>query len=467
MRIAGSMKAVRPPTGAVGWLRRMCAMCCSVQIKEVDRDPNSIQSQGTALLPVRLLDEPSQSRVLKIRGDFPILSRRINDRSVVYFDNACMSLRPKAVVEAINGYYLEYSGCAGREAHHFGATTTRAYASAREAVQQYIGARRSSEILFVRNTTEGINIVANILPFKPGDAVLCSDIEHNSNLLPWQILRQRKGVDHRIFHTAPDTTFDWDSFRRKLDGSVKLVAIPHTSNLSGVTFPVKDIIREAHRVGALVLIDAAQGMLYRDIDVQELDADFLAFSGHKMLGPTGSGVLYAKEALLKTLPCFLVGGETVLDTTYTDFTLGDAPDRFEAGLQDYAGAIGLAAAISYLDSIGGKAIKKQVHELNSLATEELSKTKGIKLIGPRDPGQRTGILNFCVEGMAPSDVSYLLNQGANIMTRSGRHCVHSWYNARGLSGSIRASFSFYNTPEEVEFFVWTLRDIIRLYAKAG
>ena len=442
-------------------------MCCSVEIKTVDRNPNCIRSQGEPLLPVRLLNDPSQSEVRKIRGDFPILSRRINGKRVVYFDNACMSLRPTAVVEALNAYYLEYSGCHGRGDHHFGAATTRAYAAARESVRQYIGARRSSEILFVRNTTEGINIVANVLPFKPGDAVLCSDIEHNSNLLPWQVLRQKKGVEHRIFPTAPDTTFDWDSFRRKLDGRVKLVAIPHTSNLSGVTFPVKDIVQEAHRAGALVLVDAAQGMLYRDIDVQELDADFLAFSGHKMLGPTGSGVLYVRESLLKTLPCFLVGGETVVDTTYTDFTLGDPPDRFEAGLQDYAGAIGLAAAIGYLDSVGGPAIRKQVHELNSLATEELSKTKGITLIGPRDSGRRTGILNFCVEGMDPADVAYLFNQGANIMTRSGKHCVHSWYNARGLSGSVRASFSFYNTPEEVEFFVWTLRDIIRLYAKAG
>lgn len=440
-------------------------MCCSVDIKREDRTLSAIRSQQAIRLPLRILGQPSQSDIAATRRDFPILARQINGHPVVYLDNACMSLRPKAVIDAITGYYTVYSGCHGRGEHHFGTETTNAYNAARRGIQEFIGARRPAEVLFVRNATEGINAVAGMLPFKSGDVVLCSDIEHNSNLLPWLRLNQTRGVEHRVFHTNPDTTFNMSSFLSRLDSSVKLVSIPHTSNLTGVTFPVGDIVREAHRVGAKVLVDAAQGMVDGEIDVRDLDVDFLVFSGHKMLGPTGIGVLYGREELLKDLPCFLMGGETVTDTTYEGYTLGEAPDRYEAGLQNYAGAIGLGAAAAYLKDQGAKRIRKQIRHLNTLVTEELAKTKGITLIGPPDPALRSGILTFQVEGLDAADVSYLLNEGANIMTRAGKHCVHSWYNAHGQPNSVRASFSFYNTPEEVEFFVWTLRDIMRFYIR--
>ena len=398
----------------------------------------------------------------RYRGDFPVLERRIGGRPVVYLDNACVSLRPTVVVDAISRYYLEHPGCHGRTDHHFGRETTRAIDQARRRVQRYIGAGHPEEIVFLRNTTEGINLIANTFAWRSGDAVLCSDVEHNSNLLPWQGLRHR-GVEHRIFPTRPDTSFDMDAFREHLDGTVKLVSVLHSSNLSGVTFPIGDIIREAHRVGARVLVDAAQSMLHQDIDVVALDADFLVFSGHKVLGPSGTGVLYGKQDLLRSLPPFLRGGETVTDTTYHAATLADIPDRFEAGLQDDAGAIGLGAAVQYLMGVGKKAIRAETTALNEAATAGLSGLDGALVIGPPEATARGGILNFTLAGMNDGDLSRLLNENANIMVRQGKHCVHSWYNARSLPGSVRASFSFYNSQDEVDLLVRTLRDLVRFF----
>jgi cysteine desulfurase/selenocysteine lyase len=440
------------------------AMCCSVEFEEEARDLSAIRARGEVLMPLRLLEAPSQPELVRLRADFPALAQRIHDKPVVYLDNACMSLRPQVVLDAMTAYYTQFPGCHGRVDHYFGTATTKAYRGARESVQGFLGARQPSEIRFTRNTTESINIIANVIGLQPGDAVVSSDLEHNSNLLPWLALRQRAGVEHRIVPTAPDTTFDLDAFRARLDGRVKLVSVLHSSNLSGVTFPIADIVAEAHRVGALVLVDAAQGMLHGDLDVRALDVDFLAFSGHKVLGPTGTGVLYVKEELLKDLPCFLFGGETVQDSTYEGFTLGLPPDRYEAGLQDYAGAIGLGAALDYVREVGTRSIARQIARLNARATDALAKTRGVTILGPADAARRGGVLNLLVEGVDAGDVAYLLNKHANIMTRSGKHCVHSWYNARKVPNSLRASFSFYNTPEEVDFFVWTLRDIMRFFA---
>ena len=438
-------------------------MCCSVEWTEETRDLSAIRARGEVLLPSRLVAPPSQPDVARWRADFPALAQRIHGKPVVYLDNACMSLRPQVVLDAMATYYGQMSGCHGRVDHYFGTATTRAFRNAREVVQAFVGAAKPSEILFTRNTTESLNVVANVLGLKAGDAVVTSDLEHNSNLLPWLALRDRVGIEHRVVPTRADTTFDLTALRERLDRRVKLVSVLHTSNLTGVSFPVADIVAEAHRVGALVLLDAAQGALHGDLDVRALGVDFLAFSGHKVLGPTGTGVLYAREDLLERLPCFLYGGETVQDSTYEGYTLGPAPDRFEAGLQDYAGAIGLAQALTYLNDVGARTIARQIARLNRQASDELAKTKGVHVLGPADPAQRGGVLNVHVDGIDAGDVAYLLNKHANIMTRSGKHCVHAWYNARKLPGSLRASFSFYNTPEEVEAFVWTLRDVLRFF----
>ena len=438
-------------------------MCCSVEIPEEEGDIGTLRAKGEVHLPVRILAPAKKRDLRKLRGDFPILERTVGGKPAVYLDNACMALRPAAVIDAINGYYREYSGCHGRAQHAFGAATTAAFDDARRTVRDFIGASDASEILFTRNTTEAINMVASGLAWKPGDVVISSDLEHNSNLLPWQGLATNHGVEHRIVPTRPDTRFDMAAFRQRLDSRVKLVSVLHTSNLTGVSFPIADIVREAHRVGALVLVDAAQGVVGHDIDVRGLGVDLLAFSGHKALGPTGTGVLYARKDVQERLSSRLLGGETVTDATYTGHTLGPAPYRYEAGLQNYAGIIGLGAACSYIDSVGQARIAKRVRELNTMATEQLAKLGRVEILGPADPALRSGLFTFRLQGIASSDVAWLLSTGANIMTRAGKHCVHAWYNARNEAPAVRASFAFYNSPEEVEFFCWTVKDILRSY----
>jgi cysteine desulfurase/selenocysteine lyase len=438
-------------------------VCCSVEIPTEDGAIGALRARGEVHLPVRILAPPKQRAMRKLREDFPILQRQVNGRPAVYLDNACMALRPEPVIRAIEGYYREYSGCHGRAQHAFGTATTAAFDDARRTVRDFLGAADAAEILFTRNTTEAINLVARGLDWQPGDAVLSSDLEHNSNLLPWQDLANRAGVEHRIVPTRPDTRFDMAAFRRRLDRKVKLVSVLHSSNLTGVCFPLAEIVREAHAAGALVLVDAAQGSLGHNIDVRKLGVDLLAFSGHKALGPTGTGVLYARRDVQDRLSSMLLGGETVTDTTYTDRTLGPAPYRYEAGLQNYAGIIGLGAALSYIQGVGQARIAKRVRELNTIATEQLGKLERVEILGPADPALRGGLFTFRLRGIAASDVAWLLSTGANIMTRAGKHCVHAWYNGRGEEPAVRASFAFYNSPEEVDFFCWTVKDILRSY----
>lgn len=438
-------------------------MCCSVEIPEEEGDIGTLRARGEVHLPVRILAPPKQRSMRTLRGDFPILQQTVGGKPAVYLDNACMALRPAAVIEAITGYYREYSGCHGRAQHAFGSATTAAFDDARRTVRDFLGAADASEILFTRNTTEAINMVAHGLDWKAGDAVISSDLEHNSNLLPWQSLASRAGVEHCIVPTLPDTRFDMAAFRARLDGKVKLVSVLASSNLTGVSFPLAEIVREAHSVGALVLVDAAQGVVGHDLNVGKLGVDLLAFSGHKALGPTGTGVLYARKDVQDRLNSMLTGGETVTDTTYTGHTLGPAPFRYEAGLQNYAGIIGLGAALSYVQSVGQRRIAKQVLELNTMATQQLGRLDRIEILGPADPALRSGLFTFRVRGIAASDVAWLLSTGANVMTRAGKHCVHAWYNARGQDPAVRASFAFYNSPEEVDFFCWTVKDILRSY----
>jgi cysteine desulfurase/selenocysteine lyase len=286
--------------------------------------------------------------VNRIRQDFPILQKP----GMVYFDNACMSLKPSQVIEAMLAYYQEYTACAGRSNHSLSRACEENYQEARKSIQKFIGAKKREEIIFTRNTTEGINLVANSLGLKSGDAVVTSDREHNSNLIPWQMLRERKGVEHRIARSREDYTFDMEGFKSLMGKSVKLVSVIWTSNIDGYTLPVREIIKTAHDSGALVLLDGAQFVPNSKTDVRKLDADFLAFSGHKMLGPTGTGVLYGKHGLLERMEPFMAGGETVEFTTYETHKFLKPPEKFEAGLQDYAGMIGMGEAARYLERIG-------------------------------------------------------------------------------------------------------------------
>jgi cysteine desulfurase/selenocysteine lyase len=399
--------------------------------------------------------------VEKLRKDFPVLEKRINGKPIIYFDNACMSLRPKQVIDASNEYYFEYPGCAGRSAHEFGTKVTEKYDEARKEISKFIGARKKEEVVFTRNTTEGLNLVFNSLDLKKDDIIITADKEHNSVLVPIQVLKERKGVKHQIIFSKNDQ-FDLQKFQDSMNKQVKLVAMAHSTNLDGTTIPDKEIIKIVHDFGALVMFDAAQSVPHKEINVKNMDVDFLAFSGHKMLGPSGTGVLYGKYELLEQLNTFMVGGDTVLFTTYDSHAFLKPPEKFEAGLQNYAGAIGLAEAARYLDKVGRKNIEKHEEELNSIITDELSGIKELYLIGPKDPKLRGGIFSFFIEGMNVHEVALMLNNMNNVMIRSGQHCVHSWFRAHQLEGSDRVSLYLYNTKEELEIFVKTLREIMKL-----
>ena len=395
----------------------------------------------------------------KIRQDFPILQENLGNKPIVYLDNACQSLRPRPVIEAINQYYLKTSACSGRSMHKLAAEVTHEVDLARSAIAKYINAPKKDEIVFTKNTTEGINLVANSIALTQGDVVLISDKEHNSNLIPWQTLVKKKGITLKIVPSKEDNTFDLQAYDGLLEKKVKLVSFGQTSNLDGVSVPADEIIKRAHLNDSLVLLDAAQSAPHQKINVKALDVDFVAFSGHKMLGPSGMGVLYGKYSLLEQMEPFLVGGDTVLSSTYDTCQFLPPPEKFEAGLQDYAGIIGMGAAIKYLEGIGFEAIQSQERLLNEIITAEIKDMPKLRILGPQDSKQRGGIISFYIEGIDSHRIALMLDQMANIMVRSGQHCVHSWFNAHQIKGSVRVSLYFYNTQEEALLFINNLKKI--------
>ncbi|MEK6942625.1 MAG: cysteine desulfurase [Nanoarchaeota archaeon] len=392
----------------------------------------------------------------KARKDFPMLSKPI-----IYFDNACMSLKPKQVIDKMNEYYNDYTACAGRSSHSFAKKVEDEIAKSREAVRSHINAKSDSEIVFTRNTTEGINIVANGLEFKNGDEIIITDKEHNSNLIPWLRLR-KKGVKVIVAHTNDDGTFNIENFKRAITKKTRLVSVVYTSNVDGITNPIKDIVKIAHENKSLTLVDAAQAAPGKRIDVKDLDVDFLAFSGHKMLGPTGTGVLYGKKSLLEQLDQFIVGGETVKDSTYEGYIEEDVPMKFEAGLQDYAGIIGLGEACRYLKNTGIGKIEAHEIKLNKIITDILIANEKISILGPKNPEKRSGIFSFNIKGINPHEAAKMLESSKKIMVRSGFHCAHSWFNKRKIEGSIRASVYFYNTEKEAEIFAEEVKKITKI-----
>lgn len=391
-----------------------------------------------------------------VRPDFPALSG-----GRIYLDNACMTLKPRQVLEKMRQYYEEYPACAGRSHHTWAQRVEDEVAGARAQVRKFVGARHDAEIVFTRNTTEGINLVAGGLDWRAGDEVVVSDKEHNSNWLPWLRLR-RRGVAVKVVPTAADGTLRAEDVEARLTERTRLVALGHTSNLDGATVPLKDITKAAHRAGARVLADAAQSLPGGPLDVRDLGVDFLAASGHKMLGPTGTGVLYGHTDALEALEPLLLGGGTVTDATLEGFELDSVPARFEAGLQDYAGLIGLGEACRYLDRIGMAQVARHKARLNRLMTELLASQRRLRLLGPLEPARRGGIFSFSVDGMDPHRVAGMLDASRKIAVRAGAHCVHAWFNARKLPGSVRASVQLYNTEEEVGIFAEEVQRILAL-----
>ena len=397
--------------------------------------------------------------VEKIRQDFPVLQKRVNNKPIIYMDNACMTLRPIQVIDKIREYYLEYPACGERSLHKLGRRVDEEVAKARETLKKFINAKSAKELIFTKNTTEGINLVANAFPLKAGDIVLGTDKEHNSNLLPWQKLAP-KGVVYDYVEADEDGSFSMENFRCKLNKKVRLVAMVMMSNMDGSSIPAKEVVKMAHDNGSLVLLDGAQAVPHHEIDVRKLDADFLAFSGHKMLGPTGTGILYGKEKALEMLSPFMVGGGTVIDSTHATAKFEELPHKFEAGLQHYAGMIGLGEAANYIMRIGRDSIEKHETALNKIVTEGLAGL--VDIIGPKDAEKRGGIFSFNAGSIDPHEIAMMLDQMENICVRSGAHCVHSWFNAHNMKGSVRASFYLYNTPEECRKFVETLKMALKI-----
>lgn len=399
--------------------------------------------------------------ISNLRADFPLLRQ---DNPVAYFDNACMTLKPDVVLAAMAEYNEQYPACGGRSHHRLGTWVTKQVEQARQAVATFINAKHADEIVFVRNTTEGINLLATSLFIQSGDVIVTSDKEHNSNLVPWQRRARQSGARHVVVPTNADGIFDTQALQTILEaGGVRVVALSWVSNLDGTVLPMAEIVALAHAYSAEVVVDAAQAAPHMAIDVYALQADYVVFSGHKLCGPSGTGVLYAPQAKLARLEPFLVGGNTVATTTYTDYELLPAPQKFEAGLQDYAGIIGLGAAVRYVGSIGMERIATKESALNSYATQALTELGVCTILGPQAASARSGILSFTMKDVDVHQIAIMLDQSDTVAVRSGQHCVHSWFHARNILGSVRASFYFYNTEAEIDRFIAGLKKVIAVH----
>ena len=395
----------------------------------------------------------------KIRSDFPILHKKINGKNIIYFDNACQTLRPIQVINKMNEYYNDYPACVGRSNHKFGEKATYEFNEARKKIAKFFNAKEN-EIIFTKNTTEGINLISHSFNLKEGDTVLLSDKEHNSNLIPWQMLKKNKKINIKFFKFG-----DVKDFESKIDRNVKIASFVHTSNIDGTVQPVEKMAKIAKDNKVFVLIDAAQSAPHKQIDVKKLNADAIACSGHKMLGPSGTGILYLSEKSSSQLDVFMTGGETVINSTYDSVTFEKIPNRYEAGLQNYSGVIGLGEAVEYLKKVGMNNIEEHEKKLNEIITKELEEEINngrIQLLGPIDAKQRSGIFSFNIKGIKYHEISLMLDATENIMIRSGQHCVHSWFNANGIDGSARASLYLYNTEDEVIKFVDAIKKLCRL-----
>ncbi len=371
-----------------------------------------------------------------------------------------MSLVPRPVLEAMNGYYRNYPGCAGRSLHRFSEEVGRRYEAARAAFARFFGAPDPSGVVFLRNATEAINLVGQGWPWRRGDRVLISDQEHNSNLIVWQRLARERGLRIEVLALSEDGSFDAEDLERHLARNVRLVSLFHTSNLDGRTLPVREIAELAHDRGAQVLLDGCQAAPHEPVDLERIGADFYAISGHKMLGPTGTGVLVSRPSALERLRPLLLGGETVAWSTLTDHELRPSPYRFEAGLQNYAGVIGAHAALDFLARVGFEEIRAVEHSANARVTAAFEDEPRLHLLGPPEPERRSSIFAFSLDGVDPHDAALFLDEGHRVMVRSGMHCVHSFYERRGLPGNVRASFYLYNGRADADALVVGLTELL-------
>ena len=397
--------------------------------------------------------------VARIREDFPILSRRVYGRPLVYLDNAATSQKPRQVIEALVRYYEGYNANIHRAVHCLGEEATSAYEEARAKVAAFINAPSPECIVFTRNTTESINLVAYAwgrANVREGDEILLTQMEHHSNLIPWQRLAAEKGARLRYIGLTGQQTLALDGMESLLDARTRLVAMPHVSNSLGSINPVERVAAVARRNGSVFLVDGAQAAPHLAVDVQAMDCDFYAFSAHKMLGPTGVGVLYGRRELLEEMEPFLGGGEMILRVTFESATWNDLPWKFEAGTPNIADVIAFGAAIDYLQRLGMENVRAHEIELTAYALERLRALDDITIYGPPDARERGGVVSFNLRDLHPHDVGTVLDRHG-IAIRAGHHCTQPLMRALGIAGTARASFYVYNTPEEVDVFVDALR----------
>jgi len=403
--------------------------------------------------------------VSRIRDDFPILSRKVYGKPLVYLDNAATSQKPRQVISALTEYYEGYNANVHRGVHALSMEATDRYEEAREKVARFIGARQSEEIIWTRNTTEAINLVAASWArsnLQPGGEVVVTEMEHHSDMVPWQMVTQERGATLRYLRLGDDGKLELDDIDSIINDRTKMVSIVHSSNSLGTINPVKEITARARAVGAAVMIDGAQSVPHMPVDVQDLDCDFLAFSGHKMLGPTGIGVLYAKREILETMEPFLTGGEMVLSVTLDGADWNDLPMRFEAGTPNIADAIALGAAVDYLDSTGMDNIRRHEVLLTRYALSRLRKIEELVIFGAEAAEDRGGVISFHTPDVHPHDLgTYLDQQG--IAVRTGHHCTMPVMRKLGVPATTRASFYLYNTEEEVDHLVDSLKSALRYF----
>jgi len=400
-----------------------------------------------------------------IRQDFPILKRQINGNPLIYFDNAATSQKPRQVIDAISDYYTNHNGNIHRAIHTLSSEATDLFEHSREKISKFINAKTPSEIIFTRGTTEAINLVAYSLGCNHlggGDEILVSRMEHHSNIVPWEIISKCRGFTIKYAQVNKDGTLDYQDFENQITKKTKICCLSQVSNVTGVINDIKRLTKAAHDHDALMLVDGAQSVPHMSVDVQKLDIDFLAFSGHKMLGPTGIGVLYGKTAILQKMAPFQGGGNMIKDVTLNDdkcnISWTELPWKFEAGTPDIAGVIGLGAAVDYLQNLGMDNVFNHEKELTHYAIEHLKEHKNITLYGPNDLSQRCGIIPFSLNGFSSHETAAIFNE-YGIAIRSGYHCAQPLHQIFNLPSSARASFYIYNTQAEIDRFIEILEDL--------
>jgi cysteine desulfurase / selenocysteine lyase len=407
--------------------------------------------------------EPSLADI--VRADFPILHREVHNKPLIYLDNAATSQKPHAVIHTLERYYSHYNANVHRGVHTLSSEATDAYEGAREKIAKFINAASVQEIVYTRNATEAINLVAYSWGFsnlQRGDEVILTVMEHHSNLIPWQFIEQKIGIRLKFVHLTPEEEFDFGHYQSLVNDRTKLVSVAHVSNTLGCINPIEDIVALAHQYGAKVLVDACQSVPHMPVDVQSLNCDWLVASGHKMCGPTGIGFLYGKLDLMRSMPPFMGGGEMIADVFLENATYADLPHKFEAGTPAIAEAIALGAAIDYLVNIGMDKIYAYEQELTTYLTEQLMNVSLVKIYGPKPPKERAGLVAFTSADVHPHDLSTMLDQ-AGIAIRAGHHCTQPLHRVLAAQSTARASLYFYNTQAEIDTFVAVLTESIEFF----